>query len=386
MTIDFKQPKYVLPLIALPFLCLFFYAYHSGFTKQKPQAKNEAAMQTQVGEVSEDVRKKQLTDKLDAYLNTYKETDGSTAVTPIEQEKSAAPAFSNKYSSKEKNTLDSIDRQMKKRYGSPRGSPKVSAEDRALAAAVANLSGKRKYQQSEAPPSKEKDPMDVFKAQMAYMDSINKSNDPAFKAELKRKSELAKADELRSRHPLITVTKAAGQSDSFNTVMPDKDASFIKVIIDENVTGYAGSRIRLRLLDDIKAGNKLIKKGAYLYALISGFSGQRVTLSITSIIINDQILPVKLEIYDLDGLPGLYVPESAFRDFTKDASANTVQGGSIENGSQSGSQFVMSSVDKIFQSTSSAIAGMIRKDKAKIKYNSYLYLIDSEALQNAQNR
>jgi hypothetical protein len=38
----------------------------------------------------------------------------------------------------------------------------------------------------------------------------------------------------------------------------------------------------------------------------------------------------------------------------------------------------MSTTDKIFESTSSAIAGAIRKDKAKIKYNSYIYLIDSQ--------
>ena len=31
-------------------------------------------------------------------------------------------------------------------------------------------------------------------------------------------------------------------------------------------------------------------------------------------------------------------------------------------------------------------AGLIRKNKAKIKYNSYLYLIDDEALQNAQSK
>ena len=133
-------------------------------------------------------------------------------------------------------------------------------------------------------------------------------------------------------------------------------------------------------------GKNLVLKGTYLYALISGFSGQRVTLSVKSILYDGKLLPVKLEIFDLDGLPGLYVPESAFRDFTKDLGTNTVQGVTI-NGSGAGSatsQFMMSTVDKVFESTSSAIANIIRKNKAKIKYNSYLYLIDNEALQNAQ--
>jgi len=76
------------------------------------------------------------------------------------------------------------------------------------------------------------------------------------------------------------------------------------------------------------------------------------------------------------------VPESAFRDFTKDASTNVIQGIDMQNSSNS---FVMSAAGQLFQSTSSAIAGMIRKNKAKIKYNSYLYLIDNQAQQKAQN-
>ncbi|MNL68619.1 hypothetical protein D3C87_1933710 [compost metagenome] len=61
-----------------------------------------------------------------------------------------------------------------------------------------------------------------------------------------------------------------------------------------------------------------------------------------------------------------------------------MQGVNIQGNSANANQFLMSSIDKMFQSTSSAIATLIRKNKAKIKYNSYIYLIDTEALQNAQ--
>jgi hypothetical protein len=77
------------------------------------------------------------------------------------------------------------------------------------------------------------------------------------------------------------------------------------------------------------------------------------------------------------------VPSSAFRDFTKELGNNSIQGVTID-GSSGNNQFIMSSLDKMFQSTSSAIAGLIRKNKAKLKYNSYLYLIDGDALQNEQ--
>jgi hypothetical protein len=67
MQINLKQPKYILPLILLPFLCLFFFVYHSGFAAKKTEDKPVNGINTSVGQVSGDVQKKQLEDKLDAY-------------------------------------------------------------------------------------------------------------------------------------------------------------------------------------------------------------------------------------------------------------------------------------------------------------------------------
>ena len=83
MHINFKQPKYILPLILLPFLCLFFFVYRTGFAKQKGPAKHVAGLNSNVGEVAPDIQKKQLEDKLEAYRKTYKEGDGMTAVTAL---------------------------------------------------------------------------------------------------------------------------------------------------------------------------------------------------------------------------------------------------------------------------------------------------------------
>jgi conjugative transposon TraM protein len=392
MSINFKQPKYILPLILLPFFCLFFFVYQSGFAKKKAVNKQQAGFNGTVADVSPDIKKQQLEDKLDAYRNAYKEGDGMTAVNALPAEKTSNPTYDNTYSDQQKRMLDSINQAMKNRYSQRNSQPSagsilsqrnypVSPNDRAMAEALNHLSQRQQTSGGgKAPPPN--DPMQMFKLQMAYLDSMNKANDPAAKAEKQRKDALAKAEALKTAEPTLAVHKVAGPSADFNTVMPDAHSELIKVVIDENLTGYAGSRIRLRLLDDIQVGAYLVAKDTYLYALISGFSGQRVTLSVRSILYDDKILPVKLDIYDLDGLVGLYVPESAFRDFTKDASTNVIQGIDMQNSSNS---FVMSAAGQLFQSTSSAIAGMIRKNKAKIKYNSYLYLIDNEAQQKAQN-
>ena len=382
MKINFKQPKYVLPLVVLPFLCLFFFVWHSGFSKPKKPVKQAVGLNSSVGDVAAEVRKKDLADKLEAYKDTYKQTDGLTAVNAIQNEPTSNAAFHDNYSDKEKKTLDSINQAMKAKFSQPQPVSKTysNSHDQELANAISGMAKRQKQQPQPAEP-KEKDPMDIFKAQMAYMDSINKQNDPAYKAERLKKLAADKAAQEKASEVNYTVVKADGAPDDFNTVKPPANDQFIMAAIDENETGYAGSRLRLKLLEDIKAGANLIPKGTYLYALISGFSEQRVKLSITSILSNGKILPVKLEVYDLDGMPGLYVPSSAFRDFTKDLGSNTVQGVSIDGNSTS---FIMSSVDKMFQSTSSAIAELVRKNKAKLKYNSYIYLIDKDALKSAQ--
>jgi len=392
MNINFKQPKYVLPAILLPFLCLFFYAWRSGFSKPKLVVKDNVGLNGSVGEVSADVRKKQLSDKLDAYRNTYKEADGLTAVNVIPRETSSNPAYNNDYSDQEKRKLDSIQQAMKLKFGTNTDLSALQdrqssmTHDRQVAKAVEEMS--RRQANIPHPAERvqqEKDPMEIFKAQMAVMDSINKQNDPAYKEELRKKQAADNAAKLKGSRLKLTVEKADAISGDFNTVLPDKETAFISAVIDENITGYAGSRLRLKLLEDIKAGNNLIRKGTYLFAQVSGFSEQRVTLSVTSILCGGKILPVKLDVYDMDGLPGLYVPSSSFRDFTKDLGSNSVQGVTID-GSSGNNQFIMSSLDKVFQSTSSAIADLIRKNKAKLKYNSYLYLIDTDALQNAQKQ
>jgi len=380
MSINFKQPKYILPLILLPFLLLFFFVYRSNFAKkEKPAAKQVAGLNASVGEVAPAVKKKKLQDKLDAYRDHWKEGDGLTAVSAVPTEKSSNATYANDYTERQKRMLDSINQAMKKRYADKQKTDLPRPNDYAMVAALNNMKRQREPPASNVTTTK--DPMQTFKMQMAFLDSMNKANDPAVKAEKQKAAAAEKTAKLKEAEIKLLVKKANSTAADFNTIEPNNHPDFIKVAIDENLTGFAGSCIRLRLLDDIVVGNSTVPKDTYLFALITSFSGQRVTLTIKSILFDGKILPVKLDIYDLDGLLGLYIPESAFRDFTKDAGTNVMQGVDIESASGS---FLVSAAGKLFESTSSAIAGMIRKNKARIKYNSYLYLIDNEALQKAQ--
>ena len=101
------------------------------------------------------------------------------------------------------------------------------------------------------------------------------------------------------------VKKVKVTSDYFNTLTQNEhEPKLIKAIIDEDVKATDGSRVRLRLLDDIEIGETVVKKGSYLYATMSGFGSQRVKGSINSILVDDELIKVSLSLYDTDGLEG----------------------------------------------------------------------------------
>lgn len=130
-------------------------------------------------------------------------------------------------------------------------------------------------------------------------------------------SEDAKAEEV--------VKKQKETSDYFNTIVANEpEHKLIRAIVDEDVKAVDGSRVRLRLLDDIDVGDRTIAKGNYLYCTLNGFGQQRVKGSVKSILVNDELVKVNLSIYDTDGLEGLYVPKSSFSETTKDIVSGTV--------------------------------------------------------------
>lgn len=176
------------------------------------------------------------------------------------------------------------------------------------------------------------------------------------------------------------VKKVRTTSSYFNTIS-DKDAepNLIKAIIDEDIKAVDGSRVRLRLLDDVEINEVTVPKGSYIYAIMSGFGGQRVKGTIKSLLIDDNLVKVNLSLYDTDGLEGLYVPQSSFRETGKDV-ASSAMGGSMNmnNGSNTNSfsQWASQAVQQAYSKTSNAISKAIRKNSAKLKYGTFVYLVN----------
>ena len=181
------------------------------------------------------------------------------------------------------------------------------------------------------------------------------------------------------------VTKVEdSHADSFNTIEDKEklDDPLIKAMIDKTTKAHEGTRLRFKLLDDVIVKGVKLKKGTYLYGTVTGFGQQRVMADITSILVKDKFLKIHLSVYDLDGMQGFYVPESAFRDMMKNAGSAAMQSNiSFDSNGGSGispQALALQALQNVYQSTSSAVSQAIKKNRAKIKYNSIVYLINEQ--------
>ena len=193
------------------------------------------------------------------------------------------------------------------------------------------------------------------------------------------------ASQQQKKDTVAVVTKAEdSNADSFNTIADEEklDDPLIKAMIDQTTKAHEGTRLRFKLLDDVIVKGTKLKKGTYLYGTVTGFGQQRVMADITSILVKDKFLKIHLTVYDLDGMQGFYVPESAFRDMMKNAGSAAMQSNiSFDSGGGGGisaEALALQALQNVYQSTSSAVSQAIKKNRAKIKYNSIVYLINEQ--------
>jgi len=376
MKVNFKQPRYIIPIIALPFLFLFYYIINEFNTPNEPEGKQSESLQDNIADVSEAIKKRELSDKLEAFRNQYKNGDGYTAITQLQEDQIQEFKFDELYNENEKRKLDSIEKSFLSKQSEFNSKHSISnSENLAIQKALENIP----YHTTDTKQQQAKniDPMELFRKQMQLADSFAKANNPELisKApQLKPHANTTKTDHTST----LKVEKYTKQSPFFNTVKDLDNETPIKAIIDENRTTFADSRLRIRVLEDLKVGQYKIEKGTFLYANVTGFSAQRVLLSIKSILYKDDILPIEMDVYDQDGQIGLYIPASEFREFTRNLSSDASQGLTLNQQAENNAQLLMSTLQRMFQSTNTAINRHMRRNKAKLKYNTSVYLMDSK--------
>ena len=401
--INWKQPKYLLPaIIYFPLLFVGYFVIDL-FHTEKAEIPDESLHTTEYlnPKLPEaQMRGDGIGNKYESMLKSYGRIDDYSAMENIERnEDDTKEAYDSKYSDEELQQLESseserlaeLQRQLQasaekgERIGEGQG---LSEEERIArshqreqdaidelnrALAMARLQGQQATQQSV--PQEATEPVET-KDNPAKTEGSVSVNERSVKA-------LSEEDEAQEVVKKVKVT-----SDYFNTLREnDPEPNLIKAIVDEDVKAVDGSRVRLRLLDDIEINEVIVPKGTYIYAIMNGFGSQRVKGNVKSILVNDELIKVNLSLYDTDGLEGLYVPGSSFRETTKDVASGAMSNtSSLTNSStntgnpliQWGNQAISNAVQK----TSNSISKAIRKNSAKIKYGTFVYLINGKEKKN----
>lgn len=386
--INWKQPKYMIPLIIYFPLLFVGYFVIDLFHTEKAEIPDGLATTEYLNPDLPDAKMKGdgIGNKYESMLKSYGKIDDYSALGNIERnEEDTREEYESKYTDEEREQLEA---QEAAKLAEMQRQLQESAQKGQEIAQGGLSSEEDRITRSK---QREQEAMDELnraiaqarlQAQQSMMPAVS---DTSATGQREGKVETSDKKMIDDDEPQEVVKKVKVTSDYFNTLCDnDKEPNLIKAIIDENIKAVDGSRVRLRLLDDIEINDVVVPKGSYLYATMSGFGSQRVKGNVQSIMVDDDIIKVSLALYDTDGLEGLYVPSSQFRETTKDVSSGALSNtSSLTNSSTTtgnnlatwGAQTITNAVQK----TSNAISKAIKKNNAKLKYGTFVYLINSRS-------
>ena len=157
------------------------------------------------------------------------------------------------------------------------------------------------------------------------------------------------------------------------------DAPTVRACVAATQVIRAGSIVQLRLLEAVRIDGMVIPRNTPVYGTAT-ISGMRLQVVVSSVEYNGRIFAVEASAYDLDGQPGLNVPNSRERTALKDALASVGQtAGTSVNVTRSAGQQVLSTVAQGgLQASSRYIAEKLREVKITLKANHRLLLISKE--------
>lgn len=124
--------------------------------------------------------------------------------------------------------------------------------------------------------------------------------------------------ETNSSNAFYGITNNVNTNESSNV-------NSIAAIIPETQTLVAGSTVKLVLTSDVTINDILLPSGTLIYGTAS-VTNERLKISISTIRFQNVILSVTLNVYDMDGQEGIYIPGSINRTVAKESANNAIGG------------------------------------------------------------
>lgn len=145
-----------------------------------------------------------------------------------------------------------------------------------------------------------------------------------------RVKERLEQNKLQKSPNILTVTATAGNDTldkgffGMENEKIEKSSNAIEAMVNENQVLVNGAVIKLRLLQDMFINSSRIPSGNFVFGVAS-LNGERLEIEINSIRTGSSLYPVKMEVYDMDGLPGIHIPGAITRDVAKQSADNSLQ-------------------------------------------------------------
>lgn len=346
-----RKMMLVLPLLVIPFLTLAFYAMGGGKGSQSNTVSSQQeGLNVKLPDAN--LKEEKLLDK----LGFYDKADKDSA--KMAEWMRSDPYYKEKLQMTEPGTdqLEEITETTAYKYNqrlnvSPYETSKTKPEDQViqklnLLQQELNKSSEPSFKQTTDYTHNPSRPelsgdMDRLEAMMNMMSSGNE-DDPEIKQlssvmdkildvqhparvkdRLKEKS-LAQAPNVltvSANASNDTIAKGFYSLDN-NTITATSNA--IEAVVNENQVLVNGAVIKLRLLQDVYVSEQKIPAGTFVFGIV-GLNGERLEIEINSIRSGSSLFPVKMEVYDMDGLAGIHIPGAITRDVAKQSADNSLQ-------------------------------------------------------------
>lgn len=158
-----------------------------------------------------------------------------------------------------------------------------------------------------------------------------------------------------------------------------KDKNSIRACVNQTVTLTSGREVQIRLLEPMQAGTVHIPANR----LITGsckITGERLDIAISSIQYADNIIPVEIAVYDMDGQRGIFIPGSDEIKAVKEVASTLASsaGTSIMISDDAGSQLAADMGKGLIQGASQYVSKKMSVVKVTLKANHRLLLLPKE--------
>jgi len=344
MNNNVKQRKLllVLPLLAIPFLTMAFWALGGGKEKEKVSV-NTPGLNLDLPDAR--LKEDKLMDKLSFYEKADKDSMRMAEWMRSDPyyKRDTSPVFPNEL---EELTTMTAGKYNQRLNSSPYEGNANKPEDQLLqklqlleAEMKKNSSGN--YEEKTAQPISENE----LSAELDRLEQLLKVNSGSSTVDPEMKQLEGTLDKILDiQHPQRVKERSARNKEAVYAVRKTSAAdtivkgfySFseekefeaaeqnaIEAIIASNQTIVNGAVVKFRLLHEVYIQGKLIPKDI-LVSGIASLDGERLQVEINSIRSGKSIYTVKLEVFDMDGLPGIYIPGTINRDVAKESLNNSL--------------------------------------------------------------